>query len=173
MSDEKPLDIFSIERPHPNLLKLYFIRSLLVLPLFPIVFPPLFFRYHTLRYHFDEEGIGMRWGILFRREINLTYSRIQDIHVHAGLLQRWLGLADLKIQTASGNAAAEMVIEGLLEYEALRDYLYTKMRGYKRPGGAASSEAGAESSEDAVAILRDIAEEIRKTREALEKCMDS
>jgi putative membrane protein len=172
MSDEKTLDIFSIERPHPNLLKLYFIRSLLVLPLFPIVFPPLFFRYHTLRYHFDEEGIGMRWGILFRREINLTYSRIQDIHVHAGLLQRWLGLADLKIQTASGSAAAEMVIEGVLEYEALRDYLYTKMRGYREPAGDAATPA-ADASEDALAILKDIADEIRKTREALEKCMDS
>jgi len=175
MKDGKPLDIFAIERPHPSLLKLYFLRSILALPLFPLVFPPLFFRYHTLRYHFDEEGIGMRWGILFRREINLTYSRIQDIHVHAGLLQRWFGLADLKIQTASGSASAEMVIEGLPEYEALRDYLYTKMRGYKHSGtpAAGAQPAGSATSGDAVAILKEIASEVKKTREALEKCMDS
>jgi len=174
-NDDKPLDIFSIEKPHPNLLKLYFIRTILALPLFPFIFPVLFFRYHTLRYSFDEEGLGMRWGILFRKEINLTYSRIQDIHVHAGLIQRWLGLADLKIQTASGSSAAEMVIEGLLEYEAVRDYLYTKMRGYKHSASnvaEAPCETAAGNGE-AVEILKEIAEEIRKTRETIEKCTRS
>ena len=170
------LDVQSLERPHSNLLKLYFIRSLLALPLFPVIFPFLYFRYHTLHYRFDDEGIGMRWGLLFRREINLTYARIQDIHVQSGLLQRWLGLADLKIQTASGNAAAEMVIEGFLEYESLRDHLYMNMRGYKQPShAAATTEKGGTASIDgeAVDILKEIASEIRKTREALEKCTDS
>ncbi len=170
------LDVRSLERPHPNLLKLYFIRSLLALPLFPVMFPFLYFRYHTLRYRFDDEGIGMRWGILFRQEINLTYARIQDIHVQSGLLQRWLGLADLKIQTASGNAAAEMVVEGFLEYEALRDHLYTKMRGYKQPPSHPAVAAGGGATTlngEAVDILKEIAAELKKTREALEKCTNS
>lgn len=164
--------IFSLERPHPNLLKLYFIRSLIVFPLFLITFPYLFFRYHTLRYKFDNEGISMRWGILFRREINLTYSRIQDIHVHSGLLQRWLKLGDLKIQTASGSASAEMVIEGLLEFEQIRDFLYTRMRGYKQLGKVDARAVNAENApaenDQVIILLNEIAEEIRKTRKALE-----
>jgi len=166
--------IFDIERPHPNLLKLYFLRSIIILPLFPISFPVLFFRYHTLRYKFDEEGISMRWGILFRREINLTYSRIQDIHVHAGLLQRWFGLADLKIQTASGSSDAEMVIEGLLEYDQLRDFLYTKMRGYTHTSKTKSDstvEPPAQSNEQGkiIELLGEITEELKKTRKVLEQ----
>ena len=39
------------------------------------------FRYHTMRYRFDAEGVSMSWGILFRREVLLNYSRIQDIHL--------------------------------------------------------------------------------------------
>src|SRR5436190_8117995 len=95
--------------------------------------PYLYFRYHTLRYSFDLEGVKMSWGILFRREINLTYSRIQDIHLSSGFIQRWLRLADIQIQTASGSASAEMTIEGLLEHEVVREYLYQRMRGLKDP----------------------------------------
>jgi uncharacterized membrane protein YdbT with pleckstrin-like domain len=29
---------------------------------------PLYFKYETLRYRFDEEGMSMSWGILMRRQ---------------------------------------------------------------------------------------------------------
>ncbi len=58
--------IFAIERPHRRLWKLYLIRSILTGPAIFISLPLYWFRYHTLRYSFDEEGIHMRWGILFR-----------------------------------------------------------------------------------------------------------
>ena len=117
----------------------------------------------------------MRVGILFRREVNLTYARIQDIHLRSGFIQRWLGLANLEIQTASGSASAELVVEGFKEFEAIRDFLYTRMRGYQaqhssaRPVGAPSS--GGESIGDNaefVSLLQGIRDELRRTREALE-----
>ena len=154
--------IFEIERPHSKLLKLYIVRALLSGPLFGIVMPVLYFRYHTLRYSFDEEGVSMRWGILFRREINLTYARIQDIHLSSGVVQRWLGLADIQIQTASGSAGAEMTIEGLLEFEDVRNYLYGRMRGHDTDGD------GVPDGPDELAdLLQEVATELRATREAL------
>lgn len=168
--------IFALQRPHPNLMKLYFIRALLTGPGIIVLLPLLYFRYHTLRYRFDEEGVHMRWGILFRREVNLTYARIQDIHLLSGVLQRWLGLADLRIQTASGSGAAEMTIEGLLEYELVRDFLYTRMRGY-RDGALPDSAAGDAVVERKIApkeellaidLLHQIRDELRGARVALE-----
>src|SRR5690606_11562323 len=50
------------ERPAPVLLRYYFWYSLAFVPLFPIVFLPLYFRYRSMRYHIDAEGITMRWG---------------------------------------------------------------------------------------------------------------
>lgn len=164
MNDEK---IYAIERPSPQLLKLYIIRSLLSLIFFPIIFPLLFFRYYTMRYRFDEAGVSMRWGLFFKKETNLTYSRIQDIHLSSGVIQRWLGLADIKIQTASGNAEAEMTVEGITFCEELRDFLYSKMRGSKT-GKAAAVAATAEESPD-IKLLAEIKEEISKARQALEK----
>ena len=57
-----------------------------------------------MRYRFDTDGIHMRWGIVFRRDVLLNYSRIQDIHLRSNLIERWLGLARIEIQTASGSA---------------------------------------------------------------------
>lgn len=152
--------IFQVERPHRNLLTLYFMRSILSGPAFFITFPVLLFRYMTLRYSFDEQGVNVRWGVLFRREVNITYTRIQDIHLTSGILQRWLKLADVQVQTASGSAAAEVKIEGLQEFEAIRDFLYGRMRGVESKAVSADG--------DAVSILRDIAGDIRAVRTRFE-----
>ena len=165
--------IFAIERPAPNLFTYYVLSSLLLGPLFFVLLIPLYFRYHTLRYRFDEEGISMRWGILFRREINLTYARIQDIHLRSNFVERWLNLARIEVQTASGSSGAEMTLEGLLEFEAIRDYLYTRMRGSKdaRPSTmrapATGTEVDSASMQELVHSLREVAAELRSVREAL------
>ena len=163
--------LFAIDRPHKNLIKLYLIRVVLSGPFAVLTLPLLYFRYSTMRYRFDEEGVSMSWGLLFRKEINLTYSRIQDIHLTSGFIQRWLGLADIQIQTASGSAMAEMTIEGMLEYEEIRDFLYARMRGNRnkaagvKPGGKVGA---ALTSPEAVGLLKEIHQELKATREALE-----
>jgi putative membrane protein len=119
----------TITRPEKALLWYYLFITALSNVLSPIVFLPLFFKYETLHYRFDDEGVSMSWGILFRREIYLTYRRIQDIHLTRNILQRWMGLATVSIQTASGSSSPEMNIEGILQADALRDFLYTRMRG--------------------------------------------
>lgn len=115
--------------PHAKLLTHYFLLCLLSGPGFLVAFPLCFFRYYTLRYRFDADGVTMTVGILFRREVALTYRRIQDIHVTRGIIQRWLGLATVACQTASGSSSPELVIEGLMDHERVRDFLYQQMRG--------------------------------------------
>lgn len=155
--------IFAIHRPSPALFRYYVFSSFLLGPLFFIPLIYLYFRYHTMRYAFDAEGISMRWGILFRREITLTYARIQDIHLTSNILERWLRLARIQIQTASASAAAEMTIEGLHEYETVRDFLYTKMRGVRAKAPAAAPK------DDLASALREVAAQLRAVREVLEK----
>ena len=134
--------------------------------------PLLYFRYETMRFRFDAEGVHMRWGILFRRQINLTYARIQDIHLTSGFIQRWLGLADIRIQTASGSAGAEMTIEGLLEFEAVRDFLYAPDARGAQAGAAAAPQrrpAHAHETPETAALLREAVDELRAARVALER----
>jgi putative membrane protein len=74
------------------------------------------------------------------------------------------------VQTASGSASAEMTIEGLKEFEAVRDFLYGRMRGVKQmsPAASAMSAAATAGADAELAVtLREIAVELRGIRAAL------
>ncbi len=132
--------IWSLERPDPSLWLYYVFVSFTAGPFFLVPLAFLRLRYRSIRYRFDEEGVSMRWGVMFRREVHLTYARIQDIHLVSNAIERWLGLARIQIQTASGSSKAEMTLEGLPDFEAVRDFLYFRMRGLAeaREGSVAS-----------------------------------
>jgi len=163
-------DATKITRPSPVLLNYYVlttaVATLCIIPITIIALLPNLFKYHSLRYRFDDEGVSMAWGVLFRREINLTYRRIQDIHVTRNLFQRWMGLATLAIQTASGSAAPEMSIEGILEVDQLRDHLYSRMRGAR--GEAEDDGTGdvGQPADEALRLLHEIRDELVALRGA-------
>ncbi len=177
-------EILAIERPHESLMTYYMLSSLVAGPFFPFVLIPLYFRYHTMRYRFSEEGVSMQWGVLFRKEINLTFARIQDIHLTSNFLERWLGLARIQIQTASGSSKAEMTIEGVRGFRPLRDFLYSRMRGARgltEPSVSVGTVAPnlesvapqTGSLGDVAAAMREAVSELQKIRRALERRAES
>lgn len=160
--------VLGIERPDPALWAYYLIASLGFLIFFPVAALALTFKFKTLRYRFTAEGISMSWGILFRRETIIQYARIQDIHLRSNLIERWLGLARILVQTASGSSGAEMTIEGVKEFELVRDFLYARMRGVSDSGATSDHHAAGAGDTDVAAALLEVAREIRETRKALE-----
>ncbi len=172
-----------VTRPDPRLWKYYLVTSICAGPFFPLAILPLYFKYHTLEYKFDDEGVAMRWGILFRREVYLTYRRIQDIHLTRNIIQRWLGLATVSVQTASGSAMPEMAIEGIPQAEQLRDFFYAHMRGGHMSAQRTTATAGANEAEvatsdapaptrggehEVTSLLRDIRDDLRRAADRLE-----
>ena len=159
-----PPEIARLERPREQLLTWYFLKALATVLAFPVAMLLFYFRYHTMRYKFDEDGIHMSWGILMRHEIMLNYSRIQDIQLHSNVIERWLGLTRIEVQTAAGASDSEMTLEGLPNPEAMRDFLYSRMRGAHTAAPAAANAA----PEPLQAVLLEIASELRSIREVLE-----
>jgi putative membrane protein len=159
-----PPEIARLERPREQLLTWYVLKALATLLAFPVTMLVFYFRYHTMRYKFDEDGIHLSWGILMRHEIMLNYSRIQDIQLHSNVIERWLGLTRIEVQTAAGASDSEMTLEGLPNPEAMRDFLYSRMRGAHTAAPAATNAA----PEPLQAVLLEIASELRSIREALE-----
>ena len=86
-----------------------------------------------------------------------------DIHVSRNIVHRWLGLASVAIQTASGSSGAEMTIEGIRNPEELRDYLYAQMRGARGDDADVSEEdvSGDRPQDEALALLQEIRDELR------------
>ena len=175
--DDQFRAVYNIVRPDRKLLTLYLLRCLLTGPGFFILILPAFFKYETLRYRFDEDGITMSWGILWRREIFLTYARIQDIHLSRGLLERWLGLGTIHIQTAAGSSGSEMAVVGLIEHDVVRDFLYLQMRGARFGDRAAEERAAATDAaepetgaddDEIVGLLTEIRDGVRAVAQRLE-----
>src|SRR5215471_17077674 len=159
-----PPEIARLERPREQLLTWYVLKALATVFAFPVTMLLFYFRYHTMRYKFDEEGIHMSWGILMRHEIMLNYSRIQDIQLHSNVIERWLGLTRIEVQTAARASDSEMTLEGLPNPEAMRDFLYSRMRGaHTAVPGAANA-----APEPLEAVLLEVASELRSIREILE-----
>lgn len=158
-------------RPTRALLKYYILASLAAGPGFIVLMPLKYFRFRTLHYQFDDQGMTARWGILFRREISLTYARIQDIHLTSNVVERWFGLGRVEIQTASGQSGAEMTIEGLPDFERIRDELYVRMRGARGDRVTPTSVTPLASGDvdPVAAVLREAVDELRAIRTLLSR----
>ena len=62
----------------------------------------------------------------------VPYNRITNVDVVQGPLSRWLGIATVKVQTAgySGQVSkAEAKILGVKNYEEVKEYILSKIRG--------------------------------------------
>lgn len=151
----------SITRPDRRLLDYYLIVAAFSLLGFPFMALHGYIRYRTLRYRFDDEGVWMAWGLLWRREVNLTYRRIQDIHVTRNIIERRMGLASVALQTASGSSKPEATIVGVREADALRDFLYLKMRGARGERTDSAESPAPADADEALVALRDIAASLR------------
>lgn len=78
---------------------------------------------HTC-YRWGDEGLEIRRGVWWRREIHLPRSRVQHTDVSQGPLERRFGLATLHVFTA-GTENAEVRLGGLAHASAtaVRDHL--------------------------------------------------
>ena len=161
-----PDHIAGINRPCPALMNYYVLKALATFIAAPLTLVLLYFRFHTMRYRFDGEGIHMAWGILMRHEIMLNYSRIQDIQLRSNVVERWLGLTRIEIQTASGSAGSEMTLEGITDYTAMRDFLYARMRGARDHHNIPTVASTADSL---AGILTEVADELRGIRQSLKR----
>jgi putative membrane protein len=169
MAEANPrFDAESFTRPDRVLLKYYMLASLVWGPLFPIALIILIFRYKTLTYQIEPTRISVSWGKLVHRRVSLSYERVQDIQLRRNFFERQLGLARIEIQTASGDANAEITLEGVTDYEAMRTYLWSKVLEAQRRGDHASRDKAPHGEPDElVEALRAVTEELRAIRTLL------
>jgi len=68
-------------------------------------------RYRHWSYRLDENALEITYGPVFRSESVIPYFRVQHVDTSAGPIERKLGLANLKVHTAS--AATDATLPGL------------------------------------------------------------
>ncbi|ANF95364.1 PH domain-containing protein [Paenibacillus bovis] len=71
-------------------------------------------------YHEEEDRFVIQSGLLQRREKAIYYSRIHSVSIDQPLIQRLLGVVQLKIETPGGSSDGDAVLEVLSAAEAER-----------------------------------------------------
>ncbi|MEM2927675.1 MAG: PH domain-containing protein [Nitrososphaerota archaeon] len=92
----------------------------------------------TIFYKLTENEIIWKRGVWFRKMGVVPYNRITNIDILQGPISRILKIASLKIQTAGYSATshgygglAEIRLDGIEEFEELRELIMENIRGRK------------------------------------------
>lgn len=90
-------------------------------------------RYWAWGYSVRDEDLVLRRGLLVRKLTIVPIGRMQFLDIEQGPLDRWLGVANLQLHTASVASDAKVPMLPLRGAEELRDEL--TRRGAGRSGG--------------------------------------
>jgi membrane protein YdbS with pleckstrin-like domain len=127
----------------------------------------------SIAYTLTEKEIVWRRGVWFKNTGIVPYDRITNVDIAQGPLSRSLGIAALKLQTAgySGQQKAEIRLEGMTEFEELREFIMGFVRG-KRPRAVqtfAREESAQEKMLEELVRIRQLLEDQVK-RGATDSC---
>ncbi len=138
-------------------------------------------------YLVTDRSLRLREGILNVREMTITFANIQNISISQGPIQRALGIADLRVDTAGGSSAAghdkkgkaqslhTAFFRGVENANEIRELIQKRLRELKDSGLGDHEEVAREeanrSSPSEIAtsllpVLREIAEEASALRRA-------
>lgn len=112
----------------------------------PITYALLRLDYEQRWYMVTDRSLRLRSGIGRLREMTMSFANLQQITVAQGPLQRLLGLADVKVQSAGGGGATqghyqhghESLHTGLFHAvenaEEIRDLITERLRRFRETG---------------------------------------
>lgn len=124
----------------------------------------------SLRYEIQDDEVIVYAGIWTQSVKHVPYRTVTNLTVKRGVLDRWLGIGTLSIQTAGtgGTAAPEQSLAGLANVQAVYSTVTAQLHRFRGAMGptAAEAEAGPVPSGDAINALL---EEVRAIRQLLEE----
>jgi membrane protein YdbS with pleckstrin-like domain len=132
--------------------------------------------YGTADYRFTDDEIDYRRGVFFQQKTTVPYNRITNVDASQGPVQRLVNAGSVGIHTAGfgGQTGAELTIDGVSDYEEIKDQVLAKVRG--RPAKATEGDDPADvpvtpggrngESDEVVSELRRIRELLEQGRAA-------
>lgn len=148
-----------------------FALAVIVLP-DVVAYIAIHLRYDSTWYVLSDRTMRIRRGIWDIHETTITYENIQNVSVQQGPVQRYFGIANVRVETAGGGAAGpkggrdaghEGILEGIENAEAIRDLIMQKWKATRSAGlgderfhAPAADGVGSGWKSDHVSVLHQI-----------------
>ena len=126
--------------------------------------------YRSLRYEIQDDEVVVYAGIWTKSVKHVPYRTVTNLQVKRDIVDRWLGLGTLNIQTAgmSGQTGVEERLVGLSDVQEVYEVVAEELRRFR--GGMAPTQADVEVEPEVTSqgSLGEILAELRAIRKSLE-----
>ena len=146
---------------------LWIVILAIILALWVIGYPILYFWYKNLEYRIYEDRVSIHKGILTKTQQNIPFRAITDFALVRTLYDRFLDIGSIKIQTAgkhiSSSSQYEGNLAGLINYEQLHTDLRERVKKLHPVSGTVTTRESEKPADTEVwqEILKEL-KEIRK-----------
>ena len=127
--------------------------------------------YRSLEYTVDSDSVKMKKGVFWRKHVIVPYTKITNIDVTQGPIQRMLNIGTIYIQTAGAGgtqgAQAELTLLGVRDLQGLKDTIMERVRGYTISEPEKVKKEVVQESDSV--IFKKMLRELTAIHEALEK----
>jgi hypothetical protein len=143
--------------------------------------------YEMRWYLVTDRSLRIRSGLWKVEEMTMSFANLQQVVVSQGPLQRWLGIADVQVESAGGggggggehgptNTMHTGVFHGVEQAVEIRDLILNRLRSFRETGlgDPDEPEHGLATSlprpdDEAVSAARELLAEVRQLRQTVER----
>ena len=130
----------------------------------------LHLEYKYFIYYFTTSSVIIKKGVINTERHVIPFERIQDIQVSRSLLERFLNLASIKIETAAyGSHVTKQLIPSVSNYRSIVTHIMEKRR--KMTGKAQKDKLT--ENQQMVELLKELVTEVKALKNVLSKENDT
>lgn len=133
-----------------------------------VIYIPAFFK--TLEYSLEPDAILLKKGVFWRRRTTVPFTKITNIDITQGPLERLYKISTLHLQTAGSSGSesgkAEIVIPGIRDCESLKDHIRQRVNAISGSPVSAPVPVSMREEDD---VWKNILSELKGLREDLRK----
>jgi len=135
----------------------------------PIVFwIPAAFR--ALEYTIDSDGVKMKGGVVWKKHVTVPYSKITNVDITRGPLQRYYNIGTIHVQTAGAagkqGEKAELKLSGIRELDKVREVIIENIKDLNYPADDRKKSRTEEPAGTDI-IFKDILNELKDIKDIL------
>jgi uncharacterized protein len=146
-----------------------FLAVWLIVMILVLIWIPAAFR--ALEYEIDEDGVKMSGGVVWKKYVTVPYSKITNVDITRGPLQRYYKIGTIHVQTAGAagkqGEKAELKLTGIRELEKIRAVIIENIRDLNHPGPARTGKTVESPGQEY--ILQDMLRELKDIKDLLGK----
>ena len=140
----------------------------IVVMVLALIWIPAAFR--VLEYTVDEDGVKMSGGVVWKKHVTVPYTKITNVDITRGPLQRYYNIGTIHVQTAGAagkqGEKAELKLSGIRELEKVREVIVENIKNLDYPDSKRKKvpSGGDRVFSDILNELKDIKYLLGKTR---------